>query len=249
LIRKAKQFPLLTGLAIVIGGFFIFAIISISTRISIDPDHVVVTSFEVAGESDNGQVVVTIDRISHHPATNVRGIFSRRAGSTPRPEYIQIDGTIALSIDSSTAATLFGSATILIDDGVQLEREIRTRGNSCWSAGWHPMALQIKTDPGDFTIRIPLLNNPTTVSILASIEKGEIPVITIKGIYSTDSECEPLELIYAATPQEISVDPTGTGSGVAQDFYPYGEPRFDVSNDPDRQLWREWARGWVPGEF
>ena len=111
------------------------------------------------------------------------------------------------------------------------------------------MALQIKTNPGDFTIRIPVLDNPAADRILGSIEKGEIPVITIKGIYLTDGECESPELIQAGTPHEISVDSTSKGSGVAQDFYPNGEPRFAESSEAGRQLWREWARGWVPGEF
>ena len=105
MIRSATRFPVLTGLVIVVGGFFIFAIIFVATRLITDPDHVVVTSFEVVGENDNGKVAVTIDRISYHPATKVRGIFSRQSDSTARPEYIQVDGTIALSAGSSPGIT------------------------------------------------------------------------------------------------------------------------------------------------
>ena len=249
MIRMVTRFPLLTGLAIVVGGFFIFALITVSTRVIADPDHVVVKSFEVAGENDNGRVAVTVNRISHHPATKVRGIFSRQADSTARPEYIQIDGTIALSADSSIALVLIGSATVLVDEEGRVEREIRTRGNSCWSSGWHPMALQIKAKPADFTIRIPLGKDPAAARILESIENGKMPAITIKGFYSTDRECDLLQTIRAGTPTEIRVEATSNGSGIKQDFYPYGEPRFDASNDADRQLWREWTRGWVPGEF
>lgn len=249
MIRMATRFPLLTGLAIVIGGFFIFAIIFVSTRIITDPDHVVVTSFEASGDNDNGEVAVTINRVSHHPATNVRGIFSRQADSTARPEYIQIDGTIGLSADSSMEMVLLGTASIVTDDGVEVEREVRTRGNSCLTFGWHPMAFQIKTRPGDFSIRIPVKNDPAAARILESIENGKMPAISIRGIYPTDSECEPLEVIQAGAPREISVESISIGPGVKQDFYPYGEPRFDVELDADDQLWREWARGWVPGEF
>jgi len=111
------------------------------------------------------------------------------------------------------------------------------------------MALQIKTKPADFTIRIPLRNDPAAARILESIENGKMPTITIKGIYSNDRKCDLLETIRAGAPTEIRVEATSKGSGIKQDFYPYGEPRFDVSNDADQQLWREWTRGWVPGEF
>jgi hypothetical protein len=249
LIRMATRFPLLTVLAIVIGGFFIFAIIFVATRLVTNPDHVVVTSYEVGGENDNGKVAVTINRISHHPATKVRGIYSRQADSTARPEYIQVDGTIALSTESSRATALIGPAIVEGESGERVEREIRTRGNSCISSGWPTMALQIKARPVDFSIRIPLRDDPVAATILDSIKDGKMPPITIKGIYLTDHECESLEVIQASTPQEISLEPISKGPGVRLDFYPYGEPRFDESADKKRQLWREWARGWVPGEF
>ena len=249
MIRLATRFPLLTGLVIVIGGFFIFAIFFVATRLITDPDHVVVTSFEVGGENDNGKVAVTIDRISYHPATKVRGIFSRQSDSTARPEYIQVDGTIASSADSSMATALVGPAIILVGSGGRVEREIRTRGNSCSSSGWPAMALQVKAKPGDFSIRIPVHGDPVAATILDSIRNGRMPLITITGIYLTDHECESLEVIQAATPHEITIETIGKGPGVTQDFYPYGEPRFNEPDDSARQFWHEWARGWAPGEF
>ena len=249
MIRMATRFPVLTGLVIIVSGFFIYAVVFVSTRLIINPDHVVVTSFEVDGENDDGSVTVTIDRISYHPATKVRGIYGRQTDSTARPEYIQVDGTIALSAGSSITTALIGQAIIPAGPESRVEREIRTRGNSCLSSGWPPMALQIESRPGDFSIRIPVRDNPGAATILDSIKNGKIPPITITGIYSTDRECESLDVIQATTPHEITVETISKGPGVKQDFYPYGEPRFNDPDDADRERWQEWARGWVPGEF
>lgn len=249
LIRMATRFPLLTGLAIVVAGFFIYAAIFVVTRLVVDPDHVVVTSYQVSGENDNGNVAVTINRISYHPATKVRGIFGRQTDSTARPEYIQVDGTIALSAGSSSGAAFTGPVIVLIDSERQLERGIRTHGNICSTSGWPPAAVQVTQRPGDFSIRIPVRDEPLANTILESLKNGHRPDITLTGIYYIGRDCESFEELRATTPHEISIETTGNGAGVKQDFYPYGEPRFDEPGDADRELWREWARGWVPGEF
>jgi hypothetical protein len=249
LIRTASRYPFLTGLAVVLGGFLIFSAVFVISRLITETDHVAVTEFEADGENDDGKIAVTINRVTYHPATTVRGIFSRRADATARPEYVQVDGTIALSADSSIAAVLVGPALLLVGSEEPLEREVRTRGNSCWSSGWPPLVVEISKRPGDFTVRIPVRDDPVATRILDSIRNGEMPPITLTGIYSTAGECESFDALTATTPQEITVGPLSTGPGVKKDFYPYGEPRFQEPGDSDRLFWNEWARGWVPGEF
>lgn len=248
-MRVASRYPVLTGFAIVLGGFFIFAAFFVISRVITDPDHVVVTAFEVDGKNDNGTVVVTINHLSYHPATKVRGLFTRQANAVARPEYIQVDGTIALSGESSMATVLVGPALIEVDSEGRVERDIRTRGNSCFTSGWPPLAVQLSTRPGDFTIRIPVRDDPIAASLLNSIRNGNMPPVTLTGIYSTVNECESYDVVLAALPHEITVGPISAGPGIKQDFYPYGEPRFQEPADSGRELWREWARGWVPGEF
>ena len=249
LIRAVKRYPLLTVLAIVLGGYFIFATFFLVSRLLVDPDHVVVTAFEAEGENDDDRVALTINRVTYHPATKVRGLFMRQSKSTARPEYIQVDGTIALNADSTGVTALVGSAYIQVESGGGVEHDLRTRGNPCWSSGWPPMALQLKTKPSDFTIRIPVRDDPAATMLLAHIRNGTMPPVTFTGIYSSVQECESIEVMLATTPHEITVDPISLGPGAVQDFYPYGVPRFTDPGGPKREYWIEWARGWVPGEF
>ena len=251
LFRSASRYPVLTGFIIILSGFFIFAAVFIGTRVFVDPDHVVVTEFDVEGAYDDGTVAVTINRVSYHPATRVRGIFSRRSSVTARPEYVQIDGTIALSVDSGMALIMAGPALVSLNLKDSVEREIRTRGNSCLLSGWPTMAVRLTARPSDFTIRIPVKDDPVAARILDAVRNGETPTVTLSGIFpaSGSGECESFDSITAAAPHQITVGPFGAGPGVTKYFYPYGEPRFQEPGDLDRQLWTEWARGWVPGEF
>ncbi len=249
LIRAVSRYPFLTGLAIVLGGFFIFAAFLIISRVIVDPDHVVVTSYKAEGKKDDGKVILTINRVSYHPATKVRGLFTRQSSATARPEYVQVDGTIALSADFGGMMTLVGPAVISVNPGVKVEREIRTRGNSCLSSGWPSMALQLKTTPSDFTVRIPVRDDRDASVLLQAVRKGQMPAITFNGIHMTVQNCEPINVILASKPYEVTVDAISLGSGVLMDFYPYGIPRFREPGHIEREYWKEWTRGWVPGEF
>ncbi len=236
-------------LVIIVGGFLIYSAVFVLSRVFTDPDHVVVTFYGTFGELDDGTVAMTIDRVTYHPATNVRGIFSRQSDVVARPEYVQIDGTIALSSRSTTGRVMVGPAMVLTDSDETIERSIRTRGNECLASGWPTMTFQLSDSPGDFTIRIPMRDNPHAGSLLDSIKKGTLPPVTIGGLYPTASDCESLESLEAGTPHTVTLGPLDTDVGAKQDFYPYGEPRFEEPGDSDRELWSEWARGWVPGEF
>jgi hypothetical protein len=248
-IRAVSRYPFLTGLAIVLGGFFIFAAFLIISRVIVDPDHVVVTSYKAEGKKDDGKVELTINRVSYHPATKVRGLFIRQSSATARPEYVQVDGTVALSADFSGVMALVGPALIPVDSVGQLEREIRTRGNPCLSSGWPSTALQLKTTPSDFTIRIAISDDFYATTLLAAIRNGQMPPITLKGIYITNHKCEPVGVMMASRSHEITVEAISLAPGVVQDFYPYGLPRFREPGDIKGEYWKEWARGWVPGEF
>ncbi|GIT59197.1 MAG: hypothetical protein Ct9H300mP19_11450 [Dehalococcoidia bacterium] len=128
----------------------------IISRLVVDPDHVVVTSYEAEGQTDDGMVILTINRVTYHPETKVRGVYRRLSRATARPEYLQVDGSIALSAGFAGMMTLIGPAVISDNSGVKVEREIRTRGNPCFLRVWAlSMALQLKTTPSDFTVRIP----------------------------------------------------------------------------------------------
>ena len=249
LIRVVSRYPFLTGLAIVLGGFFIFAAILIISRVVVDPDHVVVTSYEAEGQKDDGRVILTINRVTYHPETKVRGLFTRQSRATARPEYVQVDGTITLSADFSGMMTLVGPAVISVNSGVKVEREIRTRGNPCLSSGWPYMALQLKTTPSDFTVRIPVRDDHDASALLQAIRSGQMPAITLNGIYATVQNCEPVNVMLASKPYEVTIDAISLDSGVLMDFYPYGIPRFREPGGFEREYWKEWARGWVPGEF
>lgn len=249
LIRVVSRYPFLTGLAIVLGGFFIFAVILIISRLVVDPDHVVVTSYEAEGQKDDGMVILTINRVTYHPETKVRGVYRRLSRATARPEYLQVDGSIALSADFAGMMTLIGPAVISDNSGVQVEREIRTRGNPCLSAGWPSMALQLKTTPSDFTVRIPMGDDRDASVLLQAVRKGQMPAITFNGIHTTVQNCEPFDEMLASEPYEVTVDAISLGSGVLMDFYPYGIPRFREPGDIGREYWEEWARGWIPGEM
>ena len=249
LIRVVSRYPFLTGLAIVLGGFFIFAAILIISRLVVDPDHVVVTLYEAEGQTDDGMVILTINRVTYHPETKVRGVYRRLSRATARPEYLQVDGSIALSAGFAGMMTLIGPAVISDNSGVKIEREIRTRGNPCISSGWPAMALQLKTTPSDFTVRIPVRDDRDASVLLQAIRKGQTPTVTLNGIHMTVQNCEPINLMLASKPHEVTVDAISLSSGVLMDFYPYGIPRFREPGDIDREYWKEWARGWVPGEF
>ncbi len=249
LIRVVSRYPFLTGLAIVLGGFFIFSAILIISRLAVDPDHVVVTSYEAEGQKDDGRVILTINRVTYHPETKVRGLFTRQSRATARPEYLQVDGRIALSADFAGMMTLIGPAVISVNPEVKVEREIRTRGNPCLSSGWPSMALQLKTTPSDFTVRIPVRDDRDASVLLQAIRKGQTPTVTLNGIHMGVQNCEPINLMLASKPHEVTVDAISLGSGVLMDFYPYGIPRFREPGDIERKYWKEWARGWVPGEF
>ena len=249
LIRAVSRYPFLTGLAIVLGGFFIFAAFLIISRVIVDPDHVVVTSYKAEGKKDDGGVILTINRASYHPATKARGLFIRQSSATARPEYLQVDGTIGLSADFSGMMTLVGPAVISVNSEVKMERGIRTRGNPCLSSGWPSMALQLKTTPSDFTVRIPVRDDLHASALLQAIRNGQMPAITLNGIHMTVQNCEPINVMMASKPHEVTVDAISLGSGILMDFYPYGLPRFREPGDIKREYWKEWARGWVPGEF
>ena len=122
LIRGVSHYPVLTGLAIVLGGFFIFAAILIISRLVVDPDHVVVTSYEAEGQTDDGMVILTINRVTYHPETKVRGVYRRLSRAPARPEYLQVDGSIALSAGFAGMMTLIGPAVISDNSGVKVER-------------------------------------------------------------------------------------------------------------------------------
>lgn len=111
------------------------------------------------------------------------------------------------------------------------------------------MAFQLSERPGNFTVRIPVRGNPLADRLLESIRGGTLPRVTIGGLYSTAGECEQFETLTAGTPHSVTLGPFATAAGEKQDFYPYGEPRFEEPGDSDRERWQEWARGWVPGEF
>ena len=249
MIKVVSRYPFLTSLVIVLGGFFIYAAFLIISRVIVDPAHVVVTAYGVEGKKDDGKVALTINRVSYHPATKVRGLFTRQSNVTARPEYIQVDGTIASSAGFSGVMALVGPALIPVESEGKVEREIRTRGNPCLPYGWPSMALQLNAKPSDFTIRIPISGDLHAARLLASIKKGQMPPITIKGIYMTIQKCELIGVMMATKPHEITVDAISLGSGVLQDFYPYGLPRFSEPGGAKREYWKEWARGWVPGEF
>ena len=249
LIRVVSRYPFLTGLAIVLGGFFIFAAILIISRLVVDPDHVVVTLYEAEGQTDDGMVILTINRVTYHPETKVRGVYRRLSRATARPEYLQVDGSIALSAGFAGRTTWIGPAVISDNSGVKIEREIRTRGNPCISSGWPAMALQLKTTPSDFTVRIPVGDDRDASVLLQAIRKGQTPAVTLNGIHMAVQNCESINLMLASKPHEVTVDAISLGSGVLMDFYPYGIPRFREPGDFEREYWKEWARGWVPGEF
>lgn len=249
LIRTVSRYPGLTAISIIVGAFLLYGAYLVISRVITNPDHVVVTVFEVFERIDDGGVLVTVNRVTYHPATKVRGLFTRQADAVARPEYVQIDGTIAMSVDAPSPRMLAGPASIVVGPGESVEREVRTRGNSCFLSSWPPMAIQLTELPSDFTIRIPVRGSAVAESALESIRNGLVPVFTLRGLHQTSQECEPFDSLTAGPQHEISIGPINAAPGVKHDFYPYGEPRFREPGDDDRPRWSEWARGWVPGEF
>ncbi|GIT59198.1 MAG: hypothetical protein Ct9H300mP19_11460 [Dehalococcoidia bacterium] len=66
----------------------------------------------------------------------------------------------------------------------------------------------------------------------------------------TVQNCEPINLMLASKPHEVTVDAISLGSGVLMDFYPYGIPRFRSLGTLTRILEGMGKGVWgFPGEF
>lgn len=211
---------------------------------SLGDTFVVVTAYEVAGGGMDAAAVVTIERVTRHPATRVRLEGSGASRFMNRIEYVQIDGLISLAPGADVFLALAGDAVFTDDEGRTLARPIRTKGNSCRGAGWPRQALQVTEATGRFTVRVPVSDNPVGRFVREAIQKRRLPGYTIGLLYpSTTGTCAPLDGEAAASAYHLEVAPSQLGRTTRENFYPAGELRFADRGPGRRPYWREWVAG------